>query len=125
MARGAAGRLGAEAARSVVPVAAAFALGTGLLWLAALVEGRRFLDPGLWVRWDSTHYLEMARRGFTLSPCTRQYGPGAWCGTSGWMPLYPLAMAALARTGLSPPAAGALLSGFFHLCSLALVWALL
>jgi hypothetical protein len=73
-----------------------FFISTGLLFLLFLLKGRIFtllgncwnrLHPDCWSRWDSGLYLEIAEKGHTLFLCPDF--PGAWCGTSGWAPLYP------------------------------------
>lgn len=73
-----------------------FFISTGLLFLLFLGKGRIFtllgncwnrLHPDCWSRWDSGLYLEIAEKGHTLFLCPDF--PGAWCGTSGWAPLYP------------------------------------
>ena len=52
----------------------------------------------LWLRWDSFHYLSIAKQGYQAEAC------GSFvCGNTGWFPLYPL----LIKLG-SPFAAGSL-----------------
>jgi hypothetical protein len=78
-----------------------------------------------WGRFDTWHYLAIANDGPQLHRC----GPGsewpadAWCGSSGWLPLYSWTIkATVSLTGLRPVAAGVLLSRAFFLAVLALLW---
>lgn len=77
-------------------------------WLSTTVlrHGRWWGEPhaplDLWVRWDSTWYLGIAKDGYS-------YRPGEWSSVA-FYPLYPLAIRALAALGASPVAAGIVIS---------------
>jgi hypothetical protein len=47
-----------------------------------------------WARWDSGHYAWISRAGYVLEHCQpgSPYPPTAWCGNTGWFPLYPWMM---------------------------------
>lgn len=75
-----------------------------VVWLFAqmlvmVVAARAGYDPWspmTWNRWDSGLYLSIAERGPELFRCgdlipNRQ--PDDWCGSAGWLPLYPLIVA--------------------------------
>jgi hypothetical protein len=92
------------------------------VWAAAVALDLSALDSSSFVRWDSGHYLEIARSGYRAEPCPPGYGvPGNVCGSGAWFPLYPWLIAALGATGLAPATAGVLLS---RAAFLALVWSI-
>lgn len=73
-----------------------------------------------WVRWDSALYMQIAEQGHTLFFCGPEQGyeagSTAWCGNSGWAPLYPFLMFLTHKiAGISIPTAGILLSNLFFL----------
>jgi hypothetical protein len=108
----------------VGPPLAAFVLARGLLAAAALSAGLNPLDPRIFVRWDSGHYLGIAEVGYDLEPCREDsgYANGLWCGNAGWFPGYPWAIRLMGLSGLRPQTAGALLSGLCSLACLTLLW---
>lgn len=93
------------------------------LWASALAVGRDALRAKSWIHWDAWLYLLQAKDGATLVACTRStgYAPTEWCGTAGWMPLYPLAIRALTKLGVAPELAAASLSGAAAIAVLVLV----
>src|SRR4029453_2272352 len=54
----------------LVPPLLAFAVGIGLLWLAADGIGVSLLREGAWGKWDSGQYLSITTRGYFLQTCT-------------------------------------------------------
>ena len=47
-----------------------------------------------WVRFDSGHYIQIAKTGYEYFPCAGKFGypvdSTEWCGNTGWFPGYPL-----------------------------------
>lgn len=89
------------------------------------------LDPGLWARWDSFNYLAIAAHGRTVGRCGSPGFPATaiteklhatWCGTAGWLPVYPWLMRALHVTGVSLPDAGVLVSWLAIAVAIFVVW---
>lgn len=78
----------------------------------------------LWERFDSGHYLSIAIRGYSYYPCSAEenFGPEAWCGTSGWFPGYPMLIKILSFLFPSPEWTAVFLSALFHLGTLTLLW---
>jgi hypothetical protein len=103
--------------------------GHALYWAAAARNGFDYFLVRTHARWDSGHYLNIARHGYTLQHCvpgpTIPFTPADWCGTAGWFPLYPLGMRLLDRLGLPYQRGGLLLTELFALGALVLVWWLL
>ena len=54
------------------------------------------IEPAAWLRWDSFHYLSIARQGYSAQACGQFV-----CGNTGWFPLFPWMIKALATFGLS------------------------
>jgi hypothetical protein len=54
-----------------------------------------FAATRTWARWDSGFYLQIAKGGYHLFRCPARYGPGRWCGNSGWFPGYSWILAGL------------------------------
>ena len=54
------------------------------------------IEPAAWLRWDSFHYLSIARQGYLAQPCGQFV-----CGNTGWFPLFPWMINAFATLGLS------------------------
>jgi hypothetical protein len=119
-----------DATRLLLPPLVAFVLATALLWVVAARTGYPPREATTWARWDSGQYVSIATRGYYTVECTsRMVPPDAppgpqLCGNTGWFPLYPWAMRAVSKLGLSVVQAGVLLAALFHLLSLVLVWAL-
>jgi hypothetical protein len=47
-----------------------------------------------WIRFDSGHYIQIAKAGYEYFPCAGKFGypvdSTEWCGNTGWFPGYPL-----------------------------------
>jgi hypothetical protein len=109
------------------------ALIVGLAFVAAHVPGfvltrqlgLSFRQPATWAKWDSGLYLDIANRGFILTPCDGVANrlPTDWCGNSGWFPGYPFAMRALAATAhIRTDWAGLIISRLALLAVLSILW---
>lgn len=73
--------------------------GTMVLWvvtmcLAAKAVGLSAWDTPSWGRWDTGHYLSIAKSGYEFGHCDGVANrlPTDFCGNSGWFPGYPYAM---------------------------------
>ncbi len=77
-----------------------------------------------WGRYDTWLYLDVARSGPSLIHCDPVYWPPEdWCGTSGWLPLFPaLVWGVHETTGARLELAGAVIARLAHLGVLALIW---
>jgi hypothetical protein len=119
-----------DATRLLFPPLVAFVLATALLWVVAVRTGDPPRQATTWARWDSGQYVSIAIRGYYTVECTsRRLPPDAppgphLCGNTGWFPLYPWAMRAVSKLGLSVVQAGVLLAAVFHLLSLVVLWVL-
>lgn len=113
---------------SLLPPALAFGFGRLVLFAAALRAFRRdgealvSLEP--WARWDSLHYLDIARDGYRLLSCAEVpgYPPQDWCGNTGWFPGYPLLIRLLLRAGIPEVPAAVLISAVFAFLALHALW---
>ena len=93
-------------------------------------HGWRLLDPSSFGRWDTGHYLHIARSGYTAtwhcpaSNLPANLPPGNYlCGTIGWFPGYPFAMRAVSAVTRMPlPAAGLVLAWACWYLVLVLMW---
>jgi hypothetical protein len=90
--------------------------------VAAAAFGYDPFDGSTWARWDSTHYLAIARNGYDFSPCRADQSPGGWCGDSGWFPAYPWLVGLLHVVGLPLAGSAAAVSWSFTGATLVLVW---
>jgi hypothetical protein len=113
--------------RALLAPALAFLFGRLVLlaaaWRAFRGEAETWsLDA--WARWDSRHYLDIARAGYELFSCARLpgYDPSDWCGNTAWFPGYPLLLRPLLRLGLPELPAAAALSGLFAFLAIHALW---
>jgi len=108
----------------IVPPLLAFLLARLLLFLAAQSTGIDFFEPETWKRFDSNHYLSIAKQGFTLYPCTTEDHSTShtWCGTSGWFPGYPLLIQSVSFLFPTLGWTAMVLSAVLHLACLILLW---
>jgi Gpi18-like mannosyltransferase len=68
--------------------------------------------PGVWARWDSPYYVDIAKQGYEALPLAH-----------GFFPVYPLLMAAVVRlTGIGPTLAGMLIAQLSYLACLLLLY---
>lgn len=91
---------------------------------AVIHEPVRFFEATTWGRFDTWLYLDVARSGPSLERCQEgPWGPDDWCGTSGWLPLFPgVVRAATELTGWDDVVVGALVARLSHLALLGVVW---
>jgi hypothetical protein len=95
--------------------------------------GWRLFDPSSYGRWDTGHYVHIARSGYTAvwhcgaSHLPQHLPPGNYlCGTIGWFPGYPAAMRGLSTvTGLPLMTAGLVIGWVCWYLVLVLMWRLL
>jgi hypothetical protein len=116
-------RLAIALARAVVVPALVF-IGVRLLFAAAAASvGFDAWRASSWRRWDSGHYLDIARKGYEYFSCARFGGhPQDVCGNAAWFPLYPWLLRPLLALGVGPEAAGAVVSGTGALAFLVALW---
>jgi hypothetical protein len=124
-----------------LPPILAFLLVNSVFGLAAAIDGYNYFDPWTWAHWDSFHYLDIARHGYTLSGCiditwwdplsvttafldTLGFAvePTQWCGTAGWFPGFPIVLKFVSFTGLSPVASGVAIAVVAQLATLIVLW---
>jgi hypothetical protein len=107
------------------PPLVVFAAAQLALLVAAHATGYRYLSSVTWARFDSGFYAEISQAGYSLGPCVGIPGhshPGAWCGSAGWFPGYPVVVSPFVQLGLSPLATALIVSLAFCLAALALIW---
>ncbi|MFH7595045.1 hypothetical protein WDV06_08035 [Streptomyces racemochromogenes] len=78
-------------------------------------------------RWDSEHYLSIARGGYEMFRCRDRYPdfPDVVCGNVAWFPGYPMAVRAVSATGLSYELSAAVVTEAALLGMFAVLWWLL
>ncbi|MFK0252040.1 hypothetical protein [Streptomyces sp. NPDC090445] len=93
---------------ALLPPLAAWLLSNLVTWLVAqasvAADGSRisYWSTGSRRRWDSEHYLSIARTGYEMFWCRERHPdfPDVMCGNVAWFPGYPMAVRALTATGL-------------------------
>jgi hypothetical protein len=78
-------------------------------------------------RWDSEHYLSIAKAGYEMFRCRDRYAnfPDVVCGNVAWFPAYPMAIRAVSALGPSPEVAAVLVSEVALLAVFGVLWWLL
>ncbi|MFF4368663.1 hypothetical protein [Streptomyces sp. NPDC001594] len=78
-------------------------------------------------RWDSEHYLSIARGGYEMFRCRDRYAnfPDVVCGNVAWFPGYPMAVRAVSATGLSYELSAVVVTEAALLGMFAVLWWLL
>ncbi|RKT05225.1 hypothetical protein BX286_3217 [Streptomyces sp. 3211.6] len=78
-------------------------------------------------RWDSEHYLSIARGGYEMFRCRDRYAnfPDVMCGNVAWFPGYPMAVRAVSGTGLSYELSAVVVTEAALLGMFAVLWWLL
>lgn len=95
--------------RAALPPAVAWLVSNLVTWAVARAsvagDGSRvaYWSTAARRRWDSEHYLSIARGGYEMFRCRDRYPnfPDVWCGNVAWFPGYPMAVRAVSGTGLS------------------------
>lgn len=77
----------------------AWMLGQALVILGAVKSGRSPFDLAVYSQWDSGHYLSIAEHGPVISQCVdvTNRASDQWCGSAGWLPIYPALIAVLSK----------------------------
>ncbi|MFF5446400.1 hypothetical protein [Streptomyces sp. NPDC012888] len=78
-------------------------------------------------RWDSEHYLSIARTGYEMFRCRERYAdfPDVLCGNVAWFPGYSMAVRAVSATGMSLEVSAVVLAEASLLGMFAVLWWLL
>ncbi|WP_369776880.1 hypothetical protein [Streptomyces sp. R33] len=78
-------------------------------------------------RWDSDHYLSIAKTGYEMFRCRDRYAdfPDVLCGNVAWFPGYPMAVRAVSATGLSYETSAVVVTEASLLGMFAVLWWLL
>ncbi|MEU2393883.1 hypothetical protein [Streptomyces sp. NPDC007369] len=119
--------------RALLPPLAAWLLSNLVTWLVARAsaagDGSRvsYWSTGSRRRWDSEHYLSIARAGYEMFPCRERHPdfPDVMCGNVAWFPGYPMAVRALSATGLSYELSAAVVTEAALFGMFAVLWWLL
>jgi hypothetical protein len=118
---------------ALVPPLVALGLAWGMIAIRSPYSGWRLFAPPSYGRWDTGHYLHIARSGYTAvwhcpsSSLPANLPPGNYlCGTIGWFPGYPFAMRGLSEVTRIPlPTAGLILAWACWYLVLVIMWRLL
>lgn len=115
--------------RGAVAVGIAVAVALLAAWIGMRLATPRtdlagFWNPVSWGRFDTGHYVAIARDGYKFGPCEPQlgYAPGSWCGNTTWMPAYPLGIRMLIGMGASQDFAASLIPHAALVAALAVAW---
>ncbi|NGO15239.1 hypothetical protein G5C60_48580 [Streptomyces sp. HC44] len=78
-------------------------------------------------RWDSEHYLSIAKTGYEMFWCRERYAnfPDLMCGNVAWFPGYPMSVRAFSATGLSHEISAVVVTELSLLGMFAVLWWLL
>lgn len=78
-------------------------------------------------RWDSQHYLSIAKSGYEMFWCRERYAdfPDVMCGNVAWFPGYPMSVRAVSATGLSYETAAVVVAELSLFGMFAVLWWLL
>jgi hypothetical protein len=121
-------------AAALVPPLVALVAAWAVIAIRSPYSGLHLFDPASYGRWDSGHYLHIARSGYdAIWHCQWRSLPAGLppdgnylCGTIGWFPGYPFGLRGLAdATGLALPTAGLILAWMCWYLVLILMWRLL
>jgi hypothetical protein len=118
----------ARVALVVGPPLLAFLLAQAVDFASAVHSGfaTGYLTPARWTHWDAHLYLAIAAKGYTLRHCHKPtIPPHAYCGTAGWLPLFPSLINLLGRLGVPLPWGGFYLAEIFAAGTMFLVWLLI
>ncbi|MFF5705340.1 hypothetical protein ACFY7H_22990 [Streptomyces sp. NPDC012794] len=104
-----------------------------LTWMVARASvsadgsGVAYWSTGGRSRWDSAHYLSIARTGYEMFRCRDRYPDfrDVMCGNVAWFPGYPMAVRAVSATGLSYELSAVVLTEVSLLGMFVVLWRLL
>ncbi len=89
------------------------------------ISSLSFYVPEVWSRWDSGHYLAIAKQGYEFFPCAGKFGypidATEMCGNTGWFPGYPLLIRVLSYIVTDETFLGVVISKTFYFLSLWMV----
>lgn len=108
--------------RRITIIIGAWALAQALMLIAAIWSDHDPFSPDTYARWDSGLYLAVANDGPTLERCIDipNRSPDDWCGTAGWLPLYPVLIKVLSIISpLSPVMSAWVIASVAQLAGLA------
>ena len=78
----------------IILVLTVFVISQIILSLVLQYSGGNYFNSANWLRWDSGHYLQIAKNGYEFFPCAGKFGfpldSKDMCGNTGWFPGYPL-----------------------------------
>ncbi|MFJ4776161.1 hypothetical protein [Streptomyces sp. NPDC088762] len=119
--------------RDVLPPVVAWLAANLLTWMVAKEsvagDGSKvaFWSTAGRHRWDSGHYLSIARTGYEMFRCRDRYAnfPDVMCGNAAWFPAYPMAVRAVSATGLSYEPAAVVVTELSLFGMFAVLWWLL
>jgi hypothetical protein len=84
-----------------------------------------YFEAEVWLRWDSAHYLAIAKDGYELFPCAGKFGypinATEMCGNAGWFPGYPFLIKLFSYIITDPTFVGGLLSKTFYFLSILMI----
>jgi len=112
-------------ARAVVPPFLAACLMFAAFAIAVPASGSTFFAIDTWFKWDSGHYFDIAHKGYELMDCAGipPHHPGQWCGNTAWFPGYPYVVRGVhLLTSLDTKLVAVIVSQFFAVVSLTLIW---
>jgi hypothetical protein len=98
-----------------------------LTWAVAAASGVSWWSTSSRRRWDSEHYLSIAKTGYEMFRCRDRYDnfPDVVCGNVAWFPAYPMTIRAVSALGLSPEVAAVVVSELALLAMFGVLWWLL
>ncbi len=119
-------RLARPLARLLPPVTAWLAANL-ISWSVAAASDVSWWSIAGRRRWDSEHYLSIAKTGYEMFRCRDRYAnfPDVVCGNVAWFPAYPMAVRAVSALGLSPEVAAVVVSEVALLAMFGVLWWLL
>ncbi|MFF2194242.1 hypothetical protein [Streptomyces sp. NPDC058157] len=119
--------------RAALPPVVAWLVSGLVTWAVASAsvagDGSRvaYWSTGARRRWDSEHYLSIARGGYEMFRCRDRYAnfPDVMCGNVAWFPGYPMVVRAVSGTGLSYELSAVVVTEAALLGAFAVLWWLL
>ncbi|WP_405834598.1 hypothetical protein [Streptomyces sp. NBC_00105] len=124
---------GRDGRHAVLPPVAAWLIANLVSWMVAKAsvagDGSEvaYWSPGGRSRWDSAHYLSIAKTGYEMFWCRDRYPNlrDVMCGNVAWFPGYPMSVRAVSATGLSYEMSALVITEASLLGMFAVLWWLL